>query len=198
MQDVGRNDHGVPVLRQLAEQIDDPSAMAADLRTSGFILLNWNEPELAIASFDRAINLINASALAPEVKHQQHLQHLASGVIVAQAVGNLDEAQTKADEYQKEAESGGNPFQVKVANALQGIVAHGKGEFDSAIALLEDSDPRNTYYQYILAQAYAAKGEVKSARSTLEKIAELRRVSDMGYVLFRKPAQALLAQLGQT
>ncbi|MGA8215124.1 MAG: tetratricopeptide repeat protein [Candidatus Sulfotelmatobacter sp.] len=176
----------------VAEKKDDVASMAADLQAKGNILVempNYNE---AKRQFDRSLQIIQASNLSQDIKDNATLLHHFDMAGIAIAQKDYAAAKTHAEEFRRGAEASKNSAQVQQAHELDGRIALGEKDNDTAIAELEQAnlqDPRNLYR---LSLACEGKGDTAKAQEFLTKAAGFNSLPQLNYAFVRAKAHKKL------
>ncbi len=175
----------------LAEKINDASAMAGDLVIMGDILRESGKYDQAQAKYQKAVEVIEASDLSEEVKDQTRRGFLFNASRVALGKKDFAAAKAKAEEYRKQVEPIGNPFQIRLAHQLAGMIALEEKEYDKALEELGQANQQNPYNFYRMALAYQGKGGLERAKELCLKAANFNAVNSLTQAYVRTKAQQL-------
>ncbi len=190
--DSGKWDRALADLDQqyaLAQKANDSAAMAGDLQQRGNIYLEMGKWDQAKAQYDQALKTIMASNLSDEVKgNNQRFNHF-NMARVALGKKDLATAKSEAAEFAKLAEASRNPFQVKLAHAITGMVALNEKDWDKAIAELQQSNLQDPYNLYRLSLAYAGKGDKEKAKEFAAKAADFNALPGLNAAFVREKAR---------
>ena len=173
----------------IAEKGNDVPGMAGDLQAKGNILLEMGRFDQAKAQYEKAVKLIQASNLSPEVKeNNKRFQHFNLARV---AVGKKDlaTAKSEAEEYRKAVEPTQNPFQIRLAHTLSGIVALAAKDWDAAIAELGQGNQQDPYNLYRLSLAYAGKGDRDKAKDFAARAANFNALPALNAAFVRTKAK---------
>ena len=174
----------------LASNASDVPGMAFDRGLKGLILLESGKADAAKKEYDAGFDLVQKSSLSQEVKDNNRLVHHYNMARVALAKGDVAGAKKEADEFRQGAAAARNPFTVKNAHELDGIIALAEKDWDKAIAELQQANPQNPQDTYRLCEAYAGKGETAKAAEMCSKAAEFNGLPNVNYALVRVKAKA--------
>lgn len=177
----------------MGEKINDAAAMAGDLGAMGNILFEAGKYQEALAKFDKSLQVMAASSLAPEVKENARRIHLYNVARVAVATGDLKTARAKSEEFRTQAEGAKNTFQIWLAHELAGTIALAEQDPGKAIAEFQLANQQNPYTHFRLAQAYAAQGDKAKAKAAYAKAANFNALNNMNYAFIRTQAKQRLA-----
>ncbi|NIV94631.1 tetratricopeptide repeat protein [candidate division KSB1 bacterium] len=169
----------------IAEEINDPAAMAGDLGTMGNILLEFGKPDKALKKFNASVEIMRESDLGPDQKELAEQGYRFNLTQVALKKGDLSAAKKHAEEYRKHAESRNNRFQIWAAHQLTGRIALAEEDFSRAINELEKSNLQNPYNIYRLAVAYEGKGDKVKADELFEKARNFNALNSLAYSFMR-------------
>src|SRR6266540_2443785 len=177
----------------LGEKTSDAPNLAGDLQLKGNILLEMGKYDEAKQAYERALKTTQDSNSSPEIKNNAQLfQHYNLARV---ALGKKDVATAKAEaaEFQKGAEAGNNPNQVKLARELAGLIALQEKNNDQAIAELQLANLQNPQNLFRLGWAYEAKGDKQKAKEFYAKTGHFNSLPQMNYAFVRAKATKLAA-----
>ncbi len=177
----------------LGEKTSDAPNLAGDLQLKGNILLEMGKYDEAKQAYERALKTTQDSNSSPEIKNNAQLfQHYNLARV---ALGKKDAATAKAEaaEFQKGAEAGKNPNQVKLARELAGLIALQEKNNDQAIAELQLANLQNPQNLFRLGWAYEAKGDKQKAKEFYAKTGHFNSLPQMNYAFVRAKATKLAA-----
>jgi tetratricopeptide (TPR) repeat protein len=180
----------------LGEKVQDIPAMAGDLQLKANIQLEAGKPAEAKALFERAVKMIEASDLSPEVKNNARLFRHFNLARVAVKSNDLATAKSEADEFRKGAEASKNPAQIRQAHELAGMIALSEKDYDKALVELEQSNLQNPYNLYRQCLAYQGKGDAAKATEACGKAADFNSLPALNYAFIRTKAAKAAAQKG--
>lgn len=176
--------------------------MAADLINMGNILLETGRTDDALARFRRALEVVQASALPPEVKDNNERGYLYNAARAAlqkrqQEAAFLDTAKTLTREFRDRVEAIRNPNQLRLAHQLSGLIAMAEGHYEQALAEFQQTSQQNPYNLYRTAIAHFASGDWKAARQGLAATANFNALNNMNYAFIRHRARRELTVLDE-
>lgn len=180
--------------RGIALDAGDWLSVAADYNLSGFVLLGAGRKEEALASFDRAVEVIDKAYATDEVRETFRRNHLYNRARVAIARGELDDATGFADRYRAEVEQHRVAGEERAVHDLLGRIAMARGNPAEAIEQLHQANQQNPEILFLLAQAYEAAGDLDQARSYAGRAAHFNGLSFF-YAFVRQDALAMLERL---
>jgi len=176
----------------LAEKINDAGAMLTDLNVMGNILCEMDKPDEAMAKYEQALTVIEASNLSEEVKDYNRRYFLNYAARVALKKCDLDSARANAGEFMKQATSVNNPLQIKLAHELAGMIRLAEKDYDKALEELKQANQKNPYNLYRMALACQGKGDMEKAKSLCKKAANFNGLPSMNYAFIRTKAQQMM------
>jgi tetratricopeptide (TPR) repeat protein len=172
----------------LGEKTNDIPGMTGDLQLKGNILLETGKFDEAKIQFDRALKMTEASNLSAEIKDNARLFNHFNLARVALGKKDLATAKTEAEAYRKGTDALKNPFQIKQAHSLAGMIALEEKDFDKAIAELQQANSQNPYDLYRLCQAYQGKGDMGKAKEFCAKAASFNSLPQLNLAFIRVKA----------
>ncbi|HEY8188780.1 MAG TPA: tetratricopeptide repeat protein [Pyrinomonadaceae bacterium] len=172
----------------LGEKTNDIPGMTGDLQLKGNILLEIGKFDEAKAQFERGLKMTEASNLSQEIKDNARLFHHFNLARVALGKKDLATAKTEAEAYRKGTDALKNPFQIKQAHSLAGMIALQEKDFDKAFAELQQANPQNPYDLYRLCQAYQGKGDMAKAKEFCTKAANFNSLPQLNLAFIRMKA----------
>jgi tetratricopeptide (TPR) repeat protein len=174
----------------LGDKTKDTAAMSGDLVLRGNILLELGKPAEADKQFQLASKMVQDSNLSPQIKeNNQRFVHF-NNARVALAKKDFAKAKAEVAEFQKMAEAGNNPNQVKLAHEVAGSIALAEKDYDMAIAELQQANNQNPYNAYRLCKAYQAKGDAAKAAESCKQAADFNSLPNLNYAFIRTKAKA--------
>jgi tetratricopeptide (TPR) repeat protein len=174
----------------LAEKNHDAGAMSFDRATQGNIFLEIGKPDQAAAAYAKALAIIEGSNLSQDLKDNAKLISHYNLARVAAAKKDFATAKKEADVYRAGATVSKNPFQVKNAHELDGIIALAEKNYDVAITELAQSNQQNPQDLYRLCQAYGGKGDAEKAAAACKQAAQFNSLPAVNYAFVRTKAAA--------
>ncbi len=176
----------------LAEKIDDAANMAGDLVTMGNIYLETGRYDEALQKYQMAVEIVENSNLAEEVKDNTRRFYLFNAARVAAKKKDFETAKAYQEEYRQRVEAVNNPFQIRLAHQLAGIIALEEQNYDRAIEELQQANQQNPYNFYRIALAYQGMGDRDKAREFCEKAANFNVLNSMNYAFIKNKATRML------
>jgi len=180
----------------LGEKTNDVPAMAGDLQLKGNILLEMGRYDEAMDHFARALKMTEDSNLSDAIKNNtRRFDHYNRTRV---ALGKKDVAAAKAEEQEfwKLAEAPNNPFQLKLAHELTGMIALDEKNYDKAISELEQSNMQNPQDLYRLCLAYRGKGNRVKAREYCTRAARFNSLPLINLAFVRAQAAKMMTAKG--
>ena len=177
----------------LGEKTSDIPNMAGDLQLKGNILMEMGKYDEAKLAFERALKLTNDSNLSQEIKNNAALVLHNNLARVALGKKDIATAKKETEEFRKGAEQRKNPFQIKQAHELSGMIALAEKNYDEAIAQLQQSNLQNPYNLFRLGEAYQGKGDAAKAKEFYGKAARFNSLPLLNYAFVRTRATKLAA-----
>lgn len=179
----------------LAEMIDDTASMAEDLVLIGTVLLEIGKYDEAAAWYSKAGKLVVESDLPPGRKDNAKRMYLFNAARVDLRKGEVAAAAEMSKEFTTLVEAARNPYQIPLAHQLAGMVALEQGDYDGAIAELEQANTKSPYNMYRLARAYEGRGDDEKAGALCERAATFKGVNSLSYAFSKSKARNLLASI---
>jgi tetratricopeptide (TPR) repeat protein len=173
----------------IAQKGGDVAGMTGDLQARGNILLEQGKSNEAKAAYDQALKTVQDSSLSEEVKKNNQRFHHFNMARVALGKKDFATATTEAEEFRKLAEASKNPFQLKLAHTLTGMVALAQKDWDKAIAELQQGNLQDPYNLYRMALAYEGKGDKAKAQEFLTKASDFNALPALNAAFVRAKAK---------
>jgi len=162
----------------------------------GNILLEMNKPDEAKAKFDKALDIMEASNLAEEVKDNNRRFHIFNSARVALKKADLGTAKVKRAEFATAVTAVNAPLQIKLSHQLAGMIALAEKDYDKALEeLLQSSTDFNSQNFYRIALAYQGLGNVEKAKEYFGKAANFNGLDGFNNAFCRTKAQEELVKL---
>lgn len=193
--DSGKMDEALELVDQqyaLGEKTSDVPAMVGDLQLKGNLLLELGKFDEAKALYARALKMTEESTQSQQIKYNTRRFDHYNMARVALGNNDLATAKTEAGEFWKLAEASKNPFQVKLAHELAGIVALEEKNYDKALAELQQANQQNPYNLYRQCLAYDAKGDSAKSKEFCAKAADFNSLPQINLALVRMKARKML------
>ena len=180
----------------LGQKTKDVPAMAGDLLLKGNILLEMGRYDEAMDHFARALKMTEDSKLSEAIKNNARRFDHYNRTRVALGKKDVATAKAEAQEFWKLAEASNNPFQLKLAHELTGMIALDEKNYDKAISDLEQSNMQNPQDLYRLGLAYQAKGNRAKAHEYFTKAARFNSLPLINLALIRTKAAKMMTAKG--
>jgi tetratricopeptide (TPR) repeat protein len=180
----------------LGQKTNDVPAMAGDLQLKGNILLEIGRYDEAMDHFARALKMTEDSNLSEAIKNNTRRFDHYNRTRVALGKKDVATAKVEAQEFWKLAEASNNPFQLKLAHELTGMIALDEKNYDRAISDLEQSNMQNPQDLYRLGLAYQAKGNRAKAHEYFTKAARFNSLPLINLALIRTKAAKMMTAKG--
>ncbi|HEU4523381.1 MAG TPA: tetratricopeptide repeat protein [Gemmatimonadales bacterium] len=190
--DEGKTDLALAELEKqyaLGKGTNDAAGMAGDATSMGNVLLATGKPAEALKRFDQAAQVVEASQLSSEVKENAKLIHRYNVARVAVATGDLAKARGENQVFMREAEAKKNPFQIRLAHEVEGMIALAEKSWDGALAHLAQANLQDPYNLYRQALAYEGKGDQAKAREKLASAVGFNQLPTINSALVRMKAR---------
>jgi len=179
----------------IAKNINDAGAMTGDLNTMGNILLEAKRYGEAKSKFDEALQAMQDSELAEEVKENTRRLHLFNTGRIALMTGKTEEAKKLADEFGTKAYNASNTFQIWLAHYFNGLIALKEEKYSKSISELEKANLQNPQTYYYMAVVYSKDGNIVEAKKYADKCANFNALINMNQAFVRNKANDMLASL---
>jgi tetratricopeptide (TPR) repeat protein len=177
----------------LGEGIGDAAAMAGDATFMGNVLLESGKPAEALKKFEQAVQVTDASQLAPEVKSNAKQLHRYNAARVAVATKDLATAKREGDAFMKESQAAENPFQIRLGHEVAGIIALQEKGYDAALAHLQQANQQDPYVLYRMGLAHEGKGDRAKAKELFRKAADFNQLPTLNSAFVRAKTRKLKA-----
>jgi tetratricopeptide (TPR) repeat protein len=179
----------------LARKIHDAANMAGDFVTMGNIYLETGRYDEALEKFQSARETIEGSDLSEDIKNNARRNYLFNSARVALKQGDFETAKTNLEAYRQRVEAINNPFQIRLAHELAGMIALEEKNYDKAIEEFQQANQQNPYNFYRIALAFAAKGEEDKAREHCTKAANFNSLNNLNYAFIKNKALEMLESM---
>jgi len=179
----------------IAKNINDAGAMNGDLTTMGNILFEAGRYNEAKMKFNEALQVMESSNLAEEVKENNRRLNLYNNGRVALMTGQIAEAKKMADEFETRAENANNTFQIWLAHYLNGLIALQEKNYQLALSEFENSNMQNPQTYYYMAVAYSKSGDTAEAKKYADKCANFNALININQAFVRSQANNMLAAM---
>jgi tetratricopeptide (TPR) repeat protein len=179
----------------LAEKINDAANMAGDLVNMGNIYLETGSYDEALIKYQMAVDVVENSDLAEEVKDNTRRGYFFNAARVATKKKDFETAKAHQEKYRKRVEAINNPFQIRLAHQLAGMIALEEQNYDRAIEELQQANQQNPYNFYRIALAYQGMGNNDKAREYCEKAVNFNALNSMNYAFIKNKAVQMLESM---
>ena len=179
----------------IAKNIGDAAAMTGDLNTMGNILFEAGRYDEAKTKFKEALQVMESSDLAEEVKENTRRLNVYNNGRVALMTGKIDAAKKMAEEFETRATNANNTFQTWLAHYLNGLIALEEDNYQMAISEFEKANLQNPQTYYYLAVAYAEAGDMAQAEINADKSANFNALVNLNQAFVRNKAEEILASM---
>lgn len=176
-------------------EIDDPAAMSADLVNMGNLYLEMGSFNDAKLVFGASLKTVTESDLDEDFKANSQRQYLFNSCRLSIKQKDFETAGKLADEFMQEVTEINNPFQIKQAHQLKGMIACQQDDFETAITELNQSNLQNPQNLFRLAKAYKGMGEMEKAKDYCLKAANFNLLNSMQYAFVRTKAAAMASEM---
>jgi tetratricopeptide (TPR) repeat protein len=177
----------------VAEKTSDVTSMSADLRNRGAILMELGKYDEAGTAFGRALELVQGSDLAADVKENAALIRHYDNVAVALGKQQLDVAKAETAGFQQGVAAKRNPALTMLAHELAGRVALAEKDYATAITELKQANPQDPYNLYRLSLACQASKDAVNGRQFCADAAHFYPLPSLNYAFIRAKAEKALA-----
>lgn len=161
----------------LAEAEHDAGTMSGDLVQMGDVLREAGRFDDARAKYEKALALVNASALPEEVKGAARRNHVFEEARLAAARNDVKTARAKAAEYDKLVAPRNAPFEIRQRHELMGLVALAEKQHATALKELELANQRDPRVIYLAALAAQGAGDAPRGAALAKKAAQFNEIS---------------------
>ncbi len=168
---------------KLSQASQDVGNMANDLVILGNLYLELHQPSVALAHFDKSMDVIDKSNLPQAVKINGHTTHLYNVARVFTVQGEFEKAKETSGLFAEQVGIRKNPIQIKLISQLDGIIALEEKKYQTAIDKLKEANQLNPYNLFRMGQAYEGLGDTEQAASFMLRAEELNVLNSMDQVL---------------
>jgi len=175
----------------LDARLADTANMSGDAQLIGNILLQAGRTDAAAGKFRLALDLIENSSLADDLKQDTRLADHYNRGRVALAGGDLATAKSAAAEYAAGARSRGNQVRIWQAHELAGRIALAEKDYDRAVAELGQASQQDPYVLYTTALAWHGKGDRAKAKELAGRAANANVLPLVTYAFIRQAAKRM-------
>ncbi|MFH1851711.1 MAG: tetratricopeptide repeat protein [Candidatus Neomarinimicrobiota bacterium] len=169
----------------LAQKINDATNLAGDQVLMGLINLEMGDSKSAAKHYAQAVEIVEASDLAEDVKNNTRRAYLYNKSRVAVLNQDFELAHQLADKFSAKVAVVNNPFQTKLTHELYGIIALREGKHETAIIELNQANQQNPYNLYRLHQAYKESGNPGQARDFRSQALNFNVLNSLNYSFIR-------------
>jgi len=176
----------------IAKKNNDAAAMSGDLNTMGNILFEAGRYAEAEMKYNEALQVMESSELAEEVKENTRRMSIYNNGRVALMTGKIDDAKKMAEEFETSSTNANNTFQIWLSHYLNGLIALEENNYQLAISEFEKSNLQNPQTYYYLAVAYAEAGDMHQAEINADKCANFNALINLNQAFVRNKAEEML------
>ena len=194
--DEGKYDRALDMLDKqyaLAESDKDYASMAADLNAEGLILMEMGDYDRAAAKFEESLAMRKSASVSSENMAFNEREKLYYDGFVALMKGEFETAAKKSTLYLQGAEKYQNPFQIRRAHELDGMIALKQAQYDKAVTELEKANMQNPYNIYRMAQAFEGLGKAEKSLRLYKEAANFNSLNDINLAFIRERAGQTVA-----
>ena len=170
----GATDKALEELRAgyaLAEAEHDAGSMSGDLTQMGDVLREAGRLDEASASYDKALRIIETSAVPEEFKAATRRNHVFEAARVAIARNDLQSAKAQAAEYARVTAGRNAPFEIRQQHELAGLIALAEKRPADAVQELTKANQQDPRILYLTALALREAGDQQKANTFAGKAA---------------------------
>ncbi len=192
--DGGKTDAAVKEIQkeyELDATLKDSANMSGDAQLIGNILLDAGRTGEAAKRFQQALELVEKSSLSDDLKQDTRLADRFNRGRIALAKGDMETAKTEAAAYLEGSESRQNPFRIRQAHELTGVIALKEKKYDDAIAHLGQANQQDPQVVYWTALAWKGKGDAAKAKELGAKAANANLLPLVTYAFIREDAKKM-------
>lgn len=179
----------------IANEINDPAAMTGDLNTMGNILFEAGRYDEAKMKYKEALQVMESSDLAEEVKENTRRLNVYNNGRVALMTGKTDDAKKMAKDFETRANNANNTFQIWLSHYLNGLIALEEDDYQLAISEFEKANMQNPQTYFYLAVAYAEAGNLAQAEINADKCANFNALVNLNQAFVRNKANEMLSSM---
>lgn len=182
-------------LEQYQEALDHPdirnieSARIEVLREMSRIQIEADDLKSAETSLSRIANEVGVSDLNSAQKQRVLNQVLYHRTMITALEGDFTKAGEMADDYKHRMEAYTVPAAARSYYDLLGYVYFQKGDFNNALAMLEQGDMENPYTLYLMGVSQSNMNNRAEARTLFQKVSDLNEDS-IEYAMVRSKAMS--------
>ena len=191
----GQYDKAVEAIEKasaLAEADGDKASLPGDLNLAGNVLVEAGRPDVALAKFQKAVAVSDATDAPEAVKEAVRRNTLANEARAFLAKNDLTAARTKAEQYAAKVAVKKVPFEVRQSHEISGLVALQSKDYTRAVDELAQANQQDPRVLFHLALAQRGKGDDAAARKLLATAADFNGLG-FNYGFVRAKAQKMLA-----
>jgi len=183
------------IRQAFAEKISDYSALAGDANLAGTVLLEAGKIDEAIAQFNLAVEYIEKSDLAEDIKDNTRQAFHYNAGCVALKRNDIEAAKASLEAYSERAHLTKSPFQIRALHQLAGMIALEKKDYNKAIEELDKASQLNPYNFYRMARAYEGLKDMAKAREFYERAANFNALNNLNQAFIRSRAAKAIASI---
>jgi tetratricopeptide (TPR) repeat protein len=161
----------------LAEAEHDAGTLSGDLVQMGDVLREAGRPDEALAKYNEAMKLMEASQLPEPVKAATRRNHVFEQGRVAVARHDVATAKGKLAEYTGLVAPRNAPFELRQQHELAGMIALEEKRYAAASQELAHANQRDPRVLLMMAQAEQGAGNAQRASALAQKAAHFNELS---------------------
>ena len=155
----------------------DAGTLAGDLVQMGDVLREAGRPDEALAKYNEAVKLMDASQLPEPVKAATRRNHVFEEGRVAIVKHDLPTAKNKLAEYAGLIAPRNAPFELRQQHELAGMIALAQKRYAAATGELAQANQRDPRVLLLMAEAEHGAGNAQRASALAQKAAHFNELS---------------------
>lgn len=179
----------------IAAAINDYPLMAGDYVTLGLIYVQMEDYDQARAMFGKYLEMNEKADITEKAKEFAKLNYNYFDGLVALRQGDVIRAREISKKYIQLAEKWGNPFQIRLAHELAGLIAMDAGDHSLALKELQQANQQDPYNVYRIAMVYKGLGDKENAKAWFKKAADFNALNNLNMAFIRNKAQKMSSSI---
>jgi tetratricopeptide (TPR) repeat protein len=179
----------------IAAAINDYPLMAGDYITQGLIYVQMEDYDQARAMFENSLKMNQKADITEKAKEFARMNYNYFDGLVALRQGDVIRAREISKKYIQLAEKWGNPFQIRLAHELAGLIAMDAGDYSLALKELQQANQQDPYNVYRIAMVYKGLGDMKNAKAWFKKAAEYNALNNLNMAFIRNKAHKMSSSI---
>jgi tetratricopeptide (TPR) repeat protein len=195
--DQGKYDEALAALNAngvLSAKINDAAQMSQNAFNIGTLQLEFGRNDDALASFQRSVQIIQGSSLAPTLKAFIERNAGYGEARAALQKRDIVRAKTLAETFANSVKAAGNVDEVLTVHELNGIIALDEKQYGKAVDELKQASLLDAGNLYRLALAYEGLGDRAKAKENMSAAVHINSLLNLNDVAVRQKAMALAAE----